>query len=175
MGQWISSGIFSQDSTRCSSVNKSNVLLLRFDETSENFARRIIFMSMFNDISSGSKNNEKECLANAKLVSLCAKRLRKGQRSLIGPGSEKKWHCTSEDSPQRVWDNMAERMLLEFAESDCPIFRATNPMSRSRLGSKGHGKLSMHNAADLETIETVFRAIISANRLSVLWSNRGDM
>ena len=30
------------------------------------------------------------------------------------------------DSPQGVWGNMAERMLLEFAESDCPIFRATH-------------------------------------------------
>ena len=36
--------------------------------------------------------------------------------------SEKKWYCISEDSPQGVWDNMAERMLLEFAESGCPIF-----------------------------------------------------
>ena len=48
-------------------------LLLRLDETPENFTGRIIFMSMFNDISCGSKVNEKECLANAKLVSLNAK------------------------------------------------------------------------------------------------------
>ena len=44
-----------------------------------------------------------------------------------------------EDSPQGVWYNMAERMLLEFAESGCPIFRATTPLSRGRLKSKGHG------------------------------------
>ena len=31
-------------------------------------------MSMFNDISCGWKDDEKECLANAKLVSLYAKR-----------------------------------------------------------------------------------------------------
>ena len=74
----------------------------------------------------GSKDNEKECLANAKLVSLYARR---GQWSFIGPGSEKKWYCISEDSPRGVWDNIAERMLLEFAESDCPIFRATSPLS----------------------------------------------
>ena len=30
-------------------------------------------------------------------------------------------------------DNMAERMLLEFAESGSPIFRATSPLSRGRL------------------------------------------
>ena len=134
-------------------------LLLRLDETPENFTGRIIFMLMFNDISCGSKDNEKECLANAKLVSLYAKRFGKGQWSFIGPGSEKKWYCISEDSPQGVWDNMAERMLLEFAESDCPIFRATSPLSR--------GKLSVHHAADLETIETIFRKIFSANQLSL--------
>ena len=142
-------------------------LLLRLGKTPENLTGRIIFMSIFNDISLGSKDNEKECLANAKLVSLYAKRFGKGQWSFIGPGSEKKWSCISEDSSQGVWDNMAERMLLEFAESDCPIFRATSPLSRGRLRSKGHGKLSMHYAADLETIETIFRIIVSANQLSL--------
>ena len=142
-------------------------VLLRLGETPENFTGRIIFMSMFNDISCGSKDNEEECLANAKLVSLYAKRFGKGQWSFIGPGSEKKWYCFSEDSPQGVWDNMAERRLLKFAESGCPIFRATSPVSRGRLRSKGHGKLSIHYAADLETIETIFRIIVSANQLSL--------
>ena len=44
-----------------------------------------------------------------------------------------------------------------FCFCDCPIFRATSPLSRGRLRSKGHGKLSMHYAADLETIESNFR------------------
>ena len=124
-------------------------------------------MSMFNDISCGTKDNETECLANAKLVSLYAKRFGKGQWSFIGPGSEKKWYSISEDSPQGVWDKIAERMLLEFAESGCPIFRVTTPLSRGQLKSKGHGKLSMHYAADLETFETIFRIIVTANQLSL--------
>ena len=62
----------------------------------------------------------------------------------IGPGSEKKWYSMKEDSPQGIWDNIAEKMLLEFAESGCPIFRATTPLSRGQLRSKGHGKLSIH-------------------------------
>ena len=62
---------------------------------------------------------------------------------------------------------IAERLLLEFAESGCPIFRATTPLSRGQLKSKGHGKLSIHFAADQETIETVFRIIGSANQLSI--------
>ena len=96
-----------------------------------------------------------------------AKRFGKGQWSFIGPGSEKKWYSISEDSPQGEWDNMAERMLMEFAESGCPIFRATSPLSGSRLKSKGHGKLSIHFAANQETIETVFRIIVCANQLSL--------
>ena len=52
-------------------------------------------------------------------------------------------------------------------ESVCPIFRATSPLSRGRLKSKGHGKLSIHYSADLETIETIFRIIVSANQLSL--------
>ena len=88
--------------------------------------------------------------------------------SFIGPGSEKKWYSIiSEDSPQGVWDNMAERMLLEFAESGCPVFRATSPLSRGQLKSKGHGKLLIHFAADQETIETIFLIIVSANQLSL--------
>ena len=58
-------------------------------------------------------------------------------------------------------------MLLEFAESGCLIFRATTPLSRGRLKSKGHGKLSIHYAADLETIETKLRIIVSVNQLSL--------
>ena len=49
-------------------------LLLRLDETPENFTGRIIFMSMFNDISWGSRANEKECESNARLVSLYMQR-----------------------------------------------------------------------------------------------------
>ena len=107
--QWNSSGIFSQDTTRCRQLNEEvKSLLLRLDETPDNFTGRIIFMSILNDISCGSTDNEEECLLNAKLVSLDAKRCGKGQWSFIGPGSEKKWYCITVDSPQGVWDNMSE-------------------------------------------------------------------
>ena len=58
-------------------------------------------------------------------------------------------------------------MLVEFAESGCPIFRATTALSRGQLKSKGRGKLSIHYAADLETVETIFRIIVSASQLSL--------
>ena len=48
-------------------------------ETPENFTGRILFMSMFNDISCGTKDNERECLANAKVISIYAKKFGVGQ------------------------------------------------------------------------------------------------
>ena len=62
---------------------------VKIERNTRKFAGRIIFMSMFNDISWGSKDNEKECESNAQLVSLFAKRFGAGQWSFIGPGSEK--------------------------------------------------------------------------------------
>ena len=120
-------------------------------------------MSMFNDISCGTKDNKE----HAKNVSLYARKFGKGQWSFFGPGSEKKWYSIKEDSPQGIWDKIAERMLVEFAESGCPIFSATTPLSRGQLISKGHGKLSIHCATDLETIETIFHIIVSANQVSL--------
>ena len=140
-------------------------LLSRLGETPETFTGRILFMSMFNDISCDKKDNEEECLANAKVVLYLQRSLE--QWSFIVPGSEKKSYSMEENSPQGIWDHVAEKMLVEFAESGCPIFRATTPLSRSELKSKGHGKLSIHFAATQETIETVLRIIVSANQLSL--------
>ena len=147
--------------------DKVTDLLSRIGETPETFTGRILLMSMFNDISCGTKDNERECLANAKVVSSIAKKFGIGQWSFIGPSSEKKWYSMGEDSPQGTWDHIAERMLLEFAESDCPIFRATTRLSRGKLRSKGHGKFSIHYCADQATIEAIFRIIVSVNQLSL--------
>ena len=106
-------------------------------------------MSMFNEISCDEKGNEEECVANAKVVSLYATRFGAGQWSFIGPGSEKKWYSMEENSPQGIWDHIADKMLLEFAESGYPIVRATTTLSRGKLESKGHGKLSIHSYCGL--------------------------
>ena len=57
--------------------------------------------------------------------------------------------------------------MLTFAESGHPVFRATSPLSRGQLKSKGGGTLSIHYCADLETKETIFRLIVSVNQLSL--------
>ena len=81
------------------------------------------------------KGNKEECLANARVVKVLARRFGVGQWSFIGPGSEKKCY-SAENSPQGAWDNIAEEMLLEFVESRHPTFRATTPLSRCILKNK---------------------------------------
>ena len=56
---------------------------------------------------------------------------------------------------------------MEFAESGHPTFRATTPLSRGILKSQGRGKLSIHFAADGDTIDTIYRIILSVNQLCV--------
>ena len=89
--------------------------------------------------SHGDPKTKKECESSAQLVSFCAKRFGQGQWSFLGPGSEKKWYSTSEDSPQGEWDRIAEQMMLTSAESQHPEFRSTSPLSRGVLKSKGGG------------------------------------
>ena len=85
-----------------------------------------------------------------------------GQWSFIGPGSEKKWHSMEENSPQGIWDQYCGRNAAwNSQKADVLFFRATTPLSRGILKSKGHGKLSIHFAAD-----EIFRIIISVNQLS---------
>ena len=56
---------------------KISELLSFMGQTPESFTGRILFMSMFNDISCDRKDNKDECI---------------GQWSFVGPGSEKKWY-----------------------------------------------------------------------------------
>ena len=58
-------------------------------------------------------------------------------------------------------------MMIRYGESGHPVFRATSPLSRGTLKSKGGGKLFIHFCADGDTVETVFRTIISVNKLSI--------
>ena len=96
----------------CDQINN---LLSSLGQTPEAFTGRILFMSMFNDISCEGKDNKQQCLRDADFVKTFAKRFGIGQWSFIGPGSEKKWY-PSENSPQGEWDRIAEDMLLEFAK-----------------------------------------------------------
>ena len=133
----------------------------------DQFQRRIIFMSMFNDIIWRIKDNDLECIANSTLVSLFAKRFSPRRWSFLGPGSETKWYSIHDSKPQREWDRVAELMMIKFSESGHPILRATSPVPRRTVKSKGGGQLSIHFCADSDTIDTAFRTIISVNQLSI--------
>ena len=116
-------------------------------------------MSMFNDISCDRKGNKDECLANAGVVKVLARQ--------FGVGQWKRSGILQRIVHKELGNNIAEEMLVEFAESGCPIFRATTPLSRGALKSKGRGKLSIHFAADQDTIDTIYRIILSVNQLSI--------
>ena len=142
-------------------------LLFRLGETPEIFTGRILFMSMFNDISCGTRDNEQECLANARLVSLYARKFGKGQWSFIGPGSEKMGTLSKRTVLKEsgtiwlkgcCWNSLRADVRFSVLRPHCPEVNSK---------SKGHGKLSIHFAAGLETIETIFRIIVSANQLSL--------
>ena len=146
--------------------DKISNLLGSSGQSPETFTGRILFMSMFNDISCDRYDKKDGCLKKAEFVKTFAGRFGVGQWSFIGPGSEKKWY-PSENSPQGAWDHIAEEMLLKFAESGHPIFRSTTPLSRGRLKSKGKGKVSIHFSADQDTVDTIYRIIFSVNQLSI--------
>ena len=89
-----------------------------------------------------------------------------GRWSSLGLGSETMWYSTDNEKPGGKYHRVAELMMIKFGESGHPVFRATSPLSRGTLKSKGGGKLSFHFCADADTTETVFRTIISVNQLS---------
>ena len=98
-------------------------------------------------------------IANATLVSVSAKRFPAGRWSVFGTGSETKWYFICNEKPPVELHRVAELMIIKFSESGHPVFRATSPLSRGTLKSKG-GQLSIHFCADEGSIETVFRTIM---------------
>ena len=161
-----SSGTFSQDSQRCSSVIKCNDLLSDLGQTPETFTGKILCQcSMTSPVT-----ERKATKMNAWQMPESSKYLRE---DLVLDNGHLLVHVLQRSGivqrlvPQRAWDNIAEEMLLEFAECGHPTFRATTPLSRGVLKRKGHGKLSIHFAADELTIETILRIILSVNQLSI--------
>ena len=82
------------------------------------------------------RGNTEKCENNSATVANYAHRFPRGRLSLLGPGSEKKWYGTYSDKPDGDWDKTAEQMMLNFAESSHPIFRASNALERGELRSE---------------------------------------
>ena len=81
--------------------DKINDLLSNLGQTPEIFTGRILFMSMFNDISCDRKDNKDECQKKANFVKTFAGRFGIGQWSFLGPGSEKKWYSSEKSTRSR--------------------------------------------------------------------------
>ena len=147
VSRWNSSGIFSHGFTTLQLVREVQEFMNKMGDPSQTKGQ-IIFMSMFNDITWWTTDNEQECIANATLVSFFAKRFPAWRWSFLGLGSEKQWYSTYIDRPRGEWDKVAELMMIKFGESGHPVVRAISPLSRGTLKSKGGGKLSIQFCAD---------------------------
>ena len=145
---------------------KVNDLPSDLGQTPETFTGRILFMSMFNDISCDRKGNKEECLANARVVKVLARTLVLDNGHLLDQVLERSGilqRIVHKElgiiSRTKCWWNSQKADIL--------FFRATTPLTRGTLKSKGHGKLSIHFTADYPTIETIFRIIISVKQFSI--------
>ena len=150
-------------------------LLLRLSETPENFTGRIFCSCRCSTTSPVDQETMKKNACQMPISFLCMQKdLEQDNGHLLVLVLKRSGILSVKIVHKENWDNMAERMLLELAEIGHPVFRATSPLSRGQLKSKGGGKLSIHYCADLDTIKTVFRTIISVNQLS-LFGAVGEM
>ena len=95
---------------------------VKIERNTREITGRIIFMSMFNDISWGSKDNEKECESNAQLVSLFAKRFGAGQGHSSGLDQRKSGTLSVKTAHK---ENMVT--LAESGHTQCSVPRVHCP------------------------------------------------
>ena len=132
VSRWNSSGIFSQDSIPCSSVKKSKVYCTDWEIYQKNHRKN----SFYVDVQRHSLWNERQ-MRKKVWDTLESYLCMQGSLEKDTGHSLVLVYPITEDILQGIWDKIAERMLLEFAESGCPIFRATTPLSRGHFKSKG--------------------------------------
>ena len=132
----------------------------------EQFQGRIIFMYKY--IIWRRLGNHENCMANSMNGAACAKKFPHGCWSFLGPGCEKKLYGTHVSKPNGEWNKTAEVMMLNFAETGHPVFRATSALQRGEFKkSEGDGKKSIHFNGSEETVELIPRTVISVNQLRI--------
>ena len=113
------------------------------------------------------KGNKDVCLANAGIVKVLARRFGIGQWSFIGPGSEKKL-CSSENSPQGAWDDIAEQIFVGICRKWTSYFPCHNSVVQRYSQEQRTWKNCRYTSLQMWTpVDTIFRIIISVNQLSV--------
>ena len=89
-------------------------------------------MSLYNDMKWRTPGNHQNCIANSRNVAAYANKVPQGCWSFCDL-VEKKWKRTHVSKPNGEWNSMAEVMMLNFAESGHPEFRATSALERGEL------------------------------------------
>ena len=80
---------------------------------------------------------------------------------------------THVSKPNGEWNKTAEVMMLNFAESGHPVFRATSALERGEFfKSKGGGKKSIHFNGSEETVELILRTVNFCQSAQCLRSSR---
>ena len=112
---------------------------------------------MFNDSDWTRIGNSLHCIVNSKEVRDYAKRFRRGHWSFFGLGDEENGMGTYCHKPEGKWENEADQMIKDFAESGHPIFRGTGALNRGILKRKG-GRNTIHSSAKAGNIEFFYFA-----------------
>ena len=149
------------------SVKKSNVYFWNLVRP-ENVTGRTIFMSMFNGISCGSRDNEKECMSNADLVSLNAKRFWKRDNGHSLVLVQRKSSTVSVKTVHKEYGTiLLKGCWLHSQKGDVQFsaLRAHCLEVDSKAKDMENCRFTMQPI--LETVETIFRIIVSASQLSL--------
>ena len=91
-------------------------------------------MSMFNDIV--WKKNDENCVSNAEEVKNYAMRFSIEHWTFLGPGSEEKWHGSSNHAQKGQWNCTADNMVQRFKETGHPVLKSISALSRGILKAK---------------------------------------
>ena len=148
----------SQDSPHCSSATKSKSSCQKWAKQPVKLTGCIIFMTMFNDISWWSEDNDQEFELGAKLVSVYARRFSPGRWSFLGPGSEKKWHSTHEKlTPRRMGQRRRDDDQIQWKRThSLPIHESI--VSRNAQEQR-RWKIINTSSLMSDTIETFFEQL----------------
>ena len=166
VGQWNSSGMFSQDSPHAALQQSPRVpvknerrtrIFHRTDHLHVDVQRHL--MGTWRQWT-GMRMKPQTCF------DLCEKIFNR-RWSFLGPESEKKWYSTHESKPQGEWERVAELMMIRFGEGRHPVLPIHESIVPRTLKCRGGGKLSINFCAVGWTIETVFRTTTSVNQLSI--------
>ena len=146
---------------------KINDLLSDLGEAPETFTGRILFMSMFNDISCDRKGNKEECLANARVVKVLAKKFGIGQWSFIVQVLKRSGILRKRIVHKELGITSRTRCCWNSQKADVQfsVHQHHFPVVISK--AKDMENWSIHFTADYRTIETIFRITVSANQLSL--------